>query len=167
MSPNHKNLMFVLMPKKTSFLLLNIASSVTACIVCFEIKYSALKSSCVHIPWGVHMYATAYTLCSVQGLARWMVTQVITHSYICQHTTFCTRHECIWTCVTIYLARHCTRHNVYAEACMCRPQGNVYALASNLLDWNILDPLFDFTTNIVYTVRLGQTKLFQAENFGS
>ena len=38
-------------------------------------------------------------------------------------------HECVWTCVTIYLARPCTGHNVYPGAYMCKPQGNDYAPA--------------------------------------
>ena len=41
----------------------------------------------------------------------------------------------VWTCVTIYLARPCIGHNVYAGAYMCTPRGNDYALAVNFLDW--------------------------------
>ena len=33
--------------------------------------------------------------------------------------TPCTRHECGWSCVTIFLARPCTGHNVNAGAYMC------------------------------------------------
>ena len=44
--------------------------------------------------------------------------------------TPCTQHECVGTCVTIYL----TQQNVYTGAYMCTPQGNDDAPAFNLLN---------------------------------
>ena len=68
-----------------------------------------------------------------------MVTQVHIHS-IPGARNFETwiRHECVCTCVTTYLARPCTGHNVYAVTYMCLPQGNDDAPAFNLLDWSWL-----------------------------
>ena len=68
--------------------------------------------------WKINNDAGPYTFMPMPGLA-----------------TSCTRHECIWTCVTIYHARPCTGQNVYAVAYMCTPWGNVYATVFNLLDW--------------------------------
>ena len=46
-----------------------------------------------------------------------------------------TIHECVWSYITIYLARPCTGYNVYSGVCMCTPRGNVHATVFNLLDW--------------------------------
>ena len=57
-------------------------------------------------------------------------------------------YECVWTCVTIHLARPCTGYNVYTVAYMCTPLGNVYATAFSLLDWSLNELIqknnFDF-----------------------
>ena len=60
------------------------------------------------------------------------------------------------------------------------PQGTMYTQGHTCVGPNLMcthrrltfqtkiyGPLFDFTTHLVCAVRLGQTQLFQAENFGS
>ena len=77
-----------------------------------------------------------------------MVTQLHTHCAGSYKTWI--RHECVWTCVTIYLGTPCTGHNVYAGAYMNMPWDNDDAPAFCLLDWpgtlKVVPPWFDLSS---------------------
>ena len=64
-------------------------------------------------------------------------------------------HECVWTCVTICLARLRTGHNVYAGPYMCTPRGKVYATVLNLLYFLFFNWLYLLLTlvNLVGAVK--------------
>ena len=84
-----------------------------------------VKRYCVHITSGrthvrhcVHIVPCARP-CKVNGDAGPYTFMPGVRSCKTWH-----RHECVWTCVTIYLARPWTGHNVYAVAYMCTPRDN-------------------------------------------